>query len=105
MMNRILQQNMSQIHLACQQMQVKNLYAFGSVLTPEFRENSDVDFIVEFSPMQPEDYADRYFDLCDALERMLNRKVDLITEASIRNPFFKKEVEQTRQIIYPFLKA
>lgn len=104
-MNHILQQNLPQIHLACQQAQVKHLYVFGSVLTPRFSSSSDVDFIVEFAPMQPEDYADRYFELCDALEKVLNRKVDLLTEASIRNPFFRKEVEATRQIIYPLPQA
>ena len=45
-------------------------------------------------------YADRYLDFADALERLLGRKVDLLTERCIRNPYFRREVEAARQVIY-----
>jgi len=49
---------------------------------------------------QPEDYADNYFDLCDDLESLLGRKVDVVTLKSVRNPYFKASVFKSRQLVY-----
>jgi hypothetical protein len=45
-------------------------------------------------------YADRYLGLAEALERLFERRVGLVTEQSIRNPFLRREVEATRQLVY-----
>ena len=45
-------------------------------------------------------YADRYLGFAEELERLFGRSVDLITEQSIRNPYFRREVEATRQLVY-----
>ena len=42
---------------------LKSLYAFGSVLSDKFNDESDIDLIVNFSDVQLLDYADNYFDL------------------------------------------
>lgn len=70
------------------------------MLTDKFRSNSDVDFLVEFEDMSPEDYADNYFDLCDDLEQLFHRKIDLVTVRSVKNPYFKNQVMKTRELIY-----
>jgi hypothetical protein len=79
---------------------VKTLYAFGSVLTEKFNEESDVDFIVDFQDVDLLKYADNYFDLKFSLEDTLKRSVDLLEEKAIKNPYFKKAVEQQRKLIY-----
>ena len=84
----------------CQRRHVVNLYVFGSVLTDHFNQQSDIDFLVEFEDMLPEDYADNYFDFCDDLEKLLVRRVDVVTLNSVRNPYFKTEVFKTRQLVY-----
>ena len=45
-------------------------------------------------------YADRYLDLADGLEQLFGRHVDLVTAQSIRNPYFRREIEATRELVY-----
>ena len=84
----------------CRQRNVKTLYVFGSVLTDRFNTDSDVDFIVSFNQMPVEDYADNYFDLKFALQDTLQRPIDLLEEQAIKNPYFLKNINQNRQLVY-----
>ena len=61
---------------------------------------SDLDFVAEFVGTHNAGYPDRYLDFAEALERLFNRRVDLLTERAIRNPYFRTEVERTAQVIY-----
>lgn len=61
---------------------------------------SDLDFIAEFADTQSDDYADRFLDFAEALEKLFNRRVDVLTKRAIRNPFFRAEVERTARVIY-----
>ena len=80
---------------------IKKLYVFGSALTPRFNEEtSDIDVLVETADMLPEEKGEKLMNLWDELELLFNRKIDLLTENSLRNPFLKKEIEQTRKLIY-----
>jgi predicted nucleotidyltransferase len=45
-------------------------------------------------------YADAFLDFAEALEGLLGRKVDLLTERMIRSPDFRAAVEETRQVVY-----
>jgi uncharacterized protein len=96
----IIDQFNGDIQRLCAKHKVRRLYAFGSVLTNDFKKDSDIDFIVDFEPVEIEKYADNYFNLKFALEDTLHRPVDLLEEKSIRNPYFKTEVETHRQLIY-----
>ena len=84
----------------CEKHQAKQLYAFGSVLTNKFSDGSDIDLLVEFNPVELEQYADNYFSLKFALEDALRRPVDLLEETAIKNPYFKKAVEDQRLLMY-----
>jgi len=80
---------------------VSKLYFFGSVLSPKFdNDTSDIDVLVEVADLPPEERGENLIALWDSLELLFNRKVDLLTENSLRNPYFKKEVEQTKKLIY-----
>ena len=61
------------------------MYAFGSVLTPNFNTNSDVDLIVDFKDIDVKDYADNYFDFKFTLQDIFKRKVDLLGRDRICN--------------------
>ncbi len=76
------------------------LFVFGSVLTNRFNEESDIDFIVNFDKENVTDYFDNYFNLKYALEDLFKRKVDLLEEQTIRNPYLKKNVDATKALIY-----
>jgi predicted nucleotidyltransferase len=84
----------------CAQHGVKNLYAFGSVLTPAFNNESDVDLVVDFLTADPSQYAENYFSLKTALQNTLNRQVDLLEQQSIRNLYLKKHIEDQRKLVY-----
>ena len=97
---KLIQRNIAGIIALCQRYKVRELCVFGSVLTPAFTKDSDVDFTVVFDKSAVEDYFVNYFELKYALEDLLHRDVDLIEYEAIRNPYFKEEVDQTRQPIY-----
>jgi hypothetical protein len=88
------------IHKLCENHHVANLFVFGSVLKTSFNANSDVDFLVDFQPLNSLEYADNYFDLKFSLENLLNRKVDLIERKAIKNPYLKEEIEATKAQVY-----
>ncbi|MGV3529608.1 MAG: nucleotidyltransferase family protein [Flavisolibacter sp.] len=96
----ILEQHSDSIKDLCEKHNVRRLYAFGSVLTNKFSDKSDVDFVVDFNAVDLQQYADNYFNLKFALEETLSRPVDLLEEQALKNPYFKKAVEQQRQLIY-----
>ena len=95
-----LSQYIPQIVRLCQKYKVKKLFAFGSVLTDSFGEESDVDLIVSFNKEQVDDYFLNYFDFKYSLESIFKRKVDLMEEQPIRNPFLKQSIEQSKTLIY-----
>jgi len=84
----------------CETHKVKSLYAFGSVLTEKFNNESDIDLIVDFATMDVEDYADNYFDLKFSLQEILKTPVDLLEEKAIKNPYFRQSVNKQRQLVY-----
>jgi predicted nucleotidyltransferase len=84
-----------------QNMVVKKLYLFGSALTPRFNEqSSDIDVLIETADLQPEQKGELLLTLWEDLERIFCRKVDLLTETSLKNPYLSKEIEQTKKMIY-----
>lgn len=97
---KLLELKIDDIVRLCRLHKVSKLFAFGSVLKESFNDESDIDLIVDFDQVPIEDYADNYFDLKYALESLFNRPVDLLEEQAIRNPYFKREVEKERQLIY-----
>ncbi|KAA6440832.1 nucleotidyltransferase [Dyadobacter flavalbus] len=84
----------------CRAHKVKSLYAFGSVLTDRFDADSDIDLIVDFTPMQVEDYADNYFDFKFSLQDIFKRPVDLLEEKAIKNPYFLQNINKQKQLVY-----
>jgi predicted nucleotidyltransferase len=92
--------HITDIKKLCSNHKVKKLYAFGSVLTNRFTNESDVDLIVDFDPIDISLYADNYFDFKFALQKILNRFIDLLEEKAIKNPYFRQNLNQQRQLIY-----
>jgi hypothetical protein len=76
------------------------MYAFGSAVTSDFSESSDVDILISFKDISIEKYTNNYFELHDALVKLFQRKVDLLTERSLSNPYFIESIERTKQLLY-----
>ena len=80
---------------------VKSAYLFGSVLTDRFNKDSDVDFLVDYVPIDdPVAFGDNIWDLRFALEDGLHREIDLINEKNLTNPYFIQELNETKYKIY-----
>ena len=97
---KILSANIEQIQEICATTGVRTLYAFGSVTNLKFKEDSDIDMVVDIAETDPIAYSDFYFTLKEHLESVLNRHVDLLEQKAIKNPFLKKEIDQTKVLIY-----
>lgn len=83
----------------CKRWKVIELSLFGSVLRSDFRPDSDVDVLVTFS----EEAQISLFDLVQMkldLEEIFQRPVDVIEKDALENPFRKREILKTAQVIY-----
>ena len=99
-MNKLEAYYIKDIEKLCKEHKVKSLYAFGSVLTDNFNEQSDIDLVVDFENVPVEDYADNYFDFKFLLQDVLQKPIDLLEEKAIKNPYFLQSLNQQRQLIY-----
>ena len=84
----------------CKRHKVKKLFAFGSVLTNRFNEQSDIDLVVDFDKTNVDDYFSNFFDLKYALESLFEREVDWLEEKAIHNPYFREKLDTTKMLIY-----
>jgi predicted nucleotidyltransferase len=50
--------------------------------------------------LEPSDRADAYFGLLHGLEDVFGRKIDLVTNQAISNPWFRRAVDRQRTVLY-----
>ncbi|MDR1729796.1 MAG: nucleotidyltransferase domain-containing protein [Prevotellaceae bacterium] len=100
MMNAIISKNIDKVRQICRQHHILSLFAFGSVLTEKFNDDSDIDLLVSFEPLEFGEYADNYFQAAESFEKIFNRRVDLVTDKSLHNPYFINSVNASKQLIY-----
>jgi predicted nucleotidyltransferase len=85
----------------CKAHQVKNLFAFGSSVTGNFDFNSsDIDLLVEIDEPNPIKKGEKILSMWDKLELFFKRKVDLLTNLSIKNRILRENIESTKVLIY-----
>lgn len=85
----------------CRSHQVDKVYAFGSSITDHFDpKTSDIDVVVKIGIDDPADRGEALLSFWDKLETLFSRKVDLLTEDSIRNPYLKSSINRTKKLIY-----
>ncbi len=100
-MTNVVEQHRDKVVEACRRAGARRLEVFGSAVRGDFDPvTSDLDFLVEFDDLPPASYADAYFGLKESLEALFGRQIDLITEASLENPYFRERVQAERQMIY-----
>ena len=85
----------------CRTHKVDKIYAFGSSITDHFDpKKSDIDIVVKIDIDDPADRGEALLSLWDKLEALFGRKVDLLTDDSIRNPYLKSSINRTKRLIY-----
>lgn len=96
----IIEKNIDFILNLCRKHKVNKLFAFGSVLTEEFGQSSDIDLLVDFKDVELEKYADNYFDFKFSLQDFFKRNIDLLEDKAINNPYLRKSIDSTKKLIY-----
>jgi len=100
-MQLILEKRKEDLKSICQALKVKRLYAFGSVVSGKFNENSDIDFLISFADnLSIEEYTNNYFSLHYKLRELFNREIDIVTERTLSNPYFIESINETKELIY-----
>lgn len=99
---KLIEMNIDKIIALCKKYKVAKLWVFGSILTPRFNDDSDVDFLVDFDEGNIDllDYADNFFNFIHEIEAVVGRKVDMVVNKSIKNRFFRAEVDETRKLLW-----
>jgi uncharacterized protein len=99
-MNKIVTDRLEELKHLCRTYQVKTMFIFGSVCTEQFSENSDIDILISFDNLPVEQYTDNYFELHYKLQDLFGRKIDLLTDRSLSNPYFIQGLERTKKLVY-----
>jgi len=100
-MIELVKQKKNEVAALCREFKVRRLDLFGSATRDTFQaDGSDLDFLVSFEEKEPSEYSRCYFNLADSLEKLFKRPVDLVTDRSVRNPFFRQAIDQTRELVY-----
>jgi len=100
-MQKILDIRLNELKDLCKELKVKRLYAFGSVVSDNFNEKSDLDFVLSFmEDISVKEYTDNYFTLHYKLREIFQREIDIVTERSLSNPYLIESINETKQLIY-----
>jgi len=85
----------------CRKYRVDKIHAFGSAITDHFDlAKSDIDLLVSVGIDDAAERGDCLLSLWNELEALFGRKVDLVTENSLRNPFLRASIERSKFLIY-----
>jgi len=100
-MQKIIKDKLKEIKKNCSLFGIKKLYVFGSAVSGRFTPESDVDILLSFDDkLTFEEYTRNYFEFHNKLQKLFKRKVDIITEKMLSNPYFIESVEETKELIY-----
>lgn len=99
-MTGVLKDKLGAIAEICVRHGVARLDAFGSALRDDFRpDESDLDLLVEFEPMEPYARVDAYFGMLEELRTLLGLDVDLVMAGAVKNPYIARDIERTRRML------
>ena len=101
-MIRLIEDKRDAIGALCRKYRVAKLEVFGSAADDTFDPTcSDVDFLVEFLPGESlGPWLSHYFGLKAEFETVLGCRVDLVIPGAMRNPYFIREANRTRKVLY-----
>lgn len=92
---------LNEFNSLCKKHSVNYLYAFGSSVTDKFDySRSDIDLLVDINENDPIERGEKLISLWDTFEKFFQRKVDLLTDSSIHNPYLRKSIDSSKILIY-----
>ena len=100
-METALANHQEAIAALCRAFGVSRLEIFGSAADGRFDpRHSDYDFIARFAAREGQSLGRRFIAFSEALELLLGRRVDLMTDHSIANPYLRRSIDATRRPVY-----
>ena len=82
----------------CAQYPVRELALFGSVLGPDFNDESDIDFLIDFSPHAQVGFL-TLAEIQEKLAALLDRPVDLVPRQGLK-PVIRQAVLDSARVVY-----
>jgi predicted nucleotidyltransferase len=95
-----INQYKEQIAALCDKHNVEQLYIFGSALKNTMTKDSDVDLLVKFKKFNLAKYFQNYMEFKTSLQNLFKRKVDLVEEQTLSNPYLIKSIDRNKELIY-----
>ena len=92
-------ENQEAVEAACRRHNVERLELFGSALANESQAR-DYDFLVQLGEQSRGRLLEDFLGLAEALESALGKPVDLVTERSLKNPYFRESVMKRKRVVY-----
>jgi predicted nucleotidyltransferase len=83
----------------CKQHHILEFAFFGSVLTSDFKPDSDIDVLIRFEPDCHYSLYD-IMDIQDDLKDLLGYDIDLVEKQGLKNPFRRHEILNNMEIVY-----
>ena len=100
-MLELIEQRRVELAELCRRYHVQTLELFGSAADGTFDPAaSDLDFLVDFRPMEPGPHSRAYFGLWFALRELYQRNIDLVETPAATNPYFLTVVNKQRELLY-----
>ncbi len=96
----LIQEKKEDLKQLCVKYEIARMYVFGSAVSNNFHDQSDIDILISFKEIPFDRYTDNYFNLHAELELLFGRKVDLLTERSLNNKFLIDSINQTKELLY-----
>lgn len=95
-----IENHLANVRQLCADHKVDKMYLFGSVLSGDFTEKSDIDFLVRFKVFDLAEYFDNYMDFKKNLKDLLGREVDLVEEQTLKNPVLINSINKSKKLVY-----
>jgi predicted nucleotidyltransferase len=101
MFHPILQAQLPSIEQLFKAHRIKSAYAFGSIVSDKFTDDSDIDLLINFDDeVRVLERGEIWWKLHDALRKVFDRDVDLVVENTLKNPYFIEDINEKKQLIY-----
>lgn len=95
----LIEENRDAIAALCRRYGVQKLAVFGSAVTGEWDPaHSDIDFLIDLGTYDL-DVTWRLLGFGVAMEDLLSHEVDLVTQRSLKTPWFRDEVLSTMEVV------
>jgi len=97
---KLIEEHIDSLKSLCYAHNVDRMYLFGSAVTSNFNDKSDIDFLVKFKAIDLAGYFDNYINFKTKLKSLFGREVDLVEEQTLKNPILINSINKSKELVY-----